>query len=304
MSDSSQAPAVSVLMAVFNGQMYLREAVESVLAQTFGDFEFIVIDDGSTDDTLKLLEEFAAKDSRLRVVSRPNKGLTLTLNEGLDLARAQFLARMDADDISLPMRFEKQVAYLQEHPDCVLVGSAVTMIDPDGSPIRALCSERTHEQIDEAHLKCGWPVVHPVVMMRTAAVRKIGGYRNQYNTLEDLDLFLRLAEVGKLANLPDILLKYRQHFSSVTHRKYEQQMALRQAIFDETVQRRGMLHRPEAPPPRNKLRQRHELHNYWGWQALRAGHISTARKHAWKTIRLAPWSSHSWRLLVCSLRGY
>src|SRR5690348_2044168 len=98
----STPPPVSVLLAVYNGGPYLRAAVESVLTQTFTDFEFIIIDDGSKDDSLKTLREFAARDPRVRLVSRPNKGLTVTLNEGLDLARGEFLARMDADDLCMP----------------------------------------------------------------------------------------------------------------------------------------------------------------------------------------------------------
>jgi glycosyltransferase involved in cell wall biosynthesis len=298
------SPPISVLLAVYNGQRYLRQAVDSVLAQTFEDFEFIIIDDGSTDQTRSILEEYARKDSRLRLVSRPNQGLTVTLNEGLAMARGEFLARMDADDICRPTRFAKQLAYLQEYPDCVLVGSRVLLIDPDGLPIRQACDEQTHEEIDQAHLNRLWPVVHPAVMMRTAAVRQIGGYRNQYNTLEDLDLFLRLAEIGKLANLPEVLLDYRQHFASVTHSRSEQQMRIRQSIYDETHARRGTASSGAPPPARSEPRCRHEQHQFWAWSALKAGNVNTARKHALATVRQAPCSLNSWRVLACALRGH
>src|SRR4051794_24772902 len=112
-------PPISVLLAVYNGGRYLRAAVDSILTQTFTDFEFIIIDDGSTDGSLATLREFAQRDPRINLVSRPNKGLTVTLNEGIALARGEFLARMDADDIALPQRFEKQIAYLRDHPECV-----------------------------------------------------------------------------------------------------------------------------------------------------------------------------------------
>ncbi len=230
------APPITVLLAVYNGQQYLREALDSILAQTFTDFEFLIIDDGSTDLTLPILREYEKRDPRIRLVSRPNKGLTNTLNEGLSLARGEFLARMDADDFAMPARFEKQIAYLREHPDCVLLGSRVLLMDPDGLPIREMCLERTHEQIDSAHLNRGWPIVHPATMMRMSALSQIGGYRDEFNTLEDLDLFLRLAEVGQLANLPELLLRYRQHFASVTHSKEEKQNQIRQAIYDQTRQ--------------------------------------------------------------------
>ena len=303
MSPSIEHPAISVLLAVYNGQTYLREAMDSVIAQTEKDFEFIIIDDGSTDETRNILEGYAQKDLRIRLVSRPNKGLTVTLNEGLSLARGEFLARMDADDICLPERFEKQLAYLRDHPECVLLGSRVLLVDPEGMPIRKLCDEQSHEQIDIAHLNRGWPVVHPAVMMRTAAIRQIGGYRDEYNTLEDFDLFLRLAEIGKLANLPDILLHYRQHFASVTHSKAKKQIEIRQSILDETYVRRGMAKPTTSPPEKKRMRSLYDQHHYWAWTALKAGNVKTARKHALINLRHEPLSYESWRTVACTLRG-
>jgi glycosyltransferase involved in cell wall biosynthesis len=299
----SDVPPITVLLAVYNGQTYLREAVDSVLGQTFGDFEFLIIDDGSKDQTPAILREYEKRDARIRLVARPNKGLTHTLNEGLSLARGEFLARMDADDLCLPQRFERQIAYLREHADCVLVGSRVLLMDPEGLPIREMCFEQSHEEIDSAHLNRGWPVVHPATMMRMSALRQIGGYRDEFNTLEDLDLFLRLAEVGRLANLPEVLLRYRQHFASVTHSKEEKQNQIRQAIYDQTRVRRGL---PADVPPgvgRTRPRKRHEQHRLWAWSALKAGNIQTARKHALKTLQGAPFSVESWRLMACALRG-
>jgi glycosyltransferase involved in cell wall biosynthesis len=294
---------ITVLLAVFNGQEYLREAVESVLSQTFGEFEFLIIDDGSTDNSLAILREYARRDGRIRLVTRPNKGLTNTLNEGLSLATGEFLARMDADDVCMPRRFERQISYLKEHADCVLIGSRVLLMDPEGMPIREMCVEQTHDEIDSAHLNRGWPVVHPAATMRLSALKHIGGYRNEFNTLEDLDLFLRLAEVGKLANLPDILLHYRQHFASVTHSKEQKQMEIRQAIYDQTRTRRGLP--PDVPPTPSRLkpREKHEQHRFWAWAALKAGHKRTAWKHALKTVRQAPFKMDSWRLLACAVRG-
>jgi glycosyltransferase involved in cell wall biosynthesis len=301
--DPTMPPTVTVLLAVFNGQTYLRSAIDSVLAQTYVDFELLVIDDGSTDGTLPILREFEKADPRVRPITRPNKGLTNTLNEGLGLARGKYLARMDADDLCLPTRFEKQVAYLDAHPDCVLVGSRVLLIDPEGMPLKEMATETAHEQIDHAHLNRGWPVVHPAVMMRLDAVQKAGGYRDEFNTLEDLDLFLRLGEVGKLANLPDVLLHYRQHFASVTHSKEARQMAIRQSIYDQARVRRGLP--PDVPPAptRTEPRKRFEQHRTWAWTALQNGHRNTARKHALTTLRLAPLAKESWRVMFCAIRG-
>ena len=296
-------PTVSVLLPVHNGERYLRAAVDSVLDQTFADFELLAIDDGSTDATAEVLRQYAAGDARVRVVSRPNRGLVHTLNEGIDLARGRYIARMDADDLCRPDRLEVQVAYLDAHPDCVLVGSRVLVVDPDGLPIRTMATEQTHEAIDHAHLNCGWPVVHPAVTMRTDAVRRVGCYRDQYNTLEDTDLFLRLAEVGRLANVPEVLLDYRQHFGSVTHTRAAKQHQLRQGLYDEARARRGLPPGDRLPPP-PPPKPHSEQHRAWAWLALKNGHLRTARKHAAATVRRAPFRTDSWRVLACAIRGH
>src|SRR5688572_12730012 len=130
----SGSPTVSCVMTVYNTAPYLREAVESILGQTFTDFEFIIIDDGSTDASPQILSDYAERDARIRLVSRPNTGIVKAANEGIGLSRGKYLARMDSDDVALPHRFATQVKYLDEHPDCVLVGSAAMFIDPYGVP--------------------------------------------------------------------------------------------------------------------------------------------------------------------------
>lgn len=299
------SPTVSVLMPVHNGQLYLPQAVESVLSQTFKDFEFIAIDDGSTDDSLLILREYERRDSRVQVLSRPNTGIVGALNDGLELATGEFVARMDADDIALSERLAKQVAFLRAHPECVLVGSRVLLIDPEGAPIGEWATQTAHEDIDGGHLTLHWPMVHPAVTMRRSIVMQLGGYRQQYNTLEDLDLFLRMAERGRLANLPDVLLHYRQHFGSTCFSRNRQQSDIREAIYRETCARRGMPEPASAPEtfraaPRSENAERHR----WAWMALESGHVSTARKHAFGLMRRVPLSIESWKLLYCALRGH
>jgi glycosyltransferase involved in cell wall biosynthesis len=293
-------------MPVYNSQRYLRAAVESVLAQTFGDFELLCVDDGSTDESLAILRGYESKDDRVRIISRANTGIVGALNDGLAAARGEFIARMDADDLSLPERFEKQVAFLRSHPDHVLVGSQVLLIDPDGA---ALCPKRdteyTHDRIDWAHLHHRWPVVHPSVTMRRAAVSAVGGYRNKYQWLEDLDLFLRLAEVGKLASLPDVLLHYRLHAGSVCHTRESDQQSIRPALYAEVYARRGINSKeqngvPQSPEMLDRAGGRDTL---WGWWALIGGNVSTARKYAFRAVRAAPMTFDSWRLMYCALRG-
>ena len=136
MSRTTLLPRISVVMPVFNGGSYLAAAVESILKQSFNDFELIVIDDGSTDKTACVLAGFARSDGRIRVIGQANTGVVASLNRALDLARGEYVARMDADDVSLPSRFELQVAFLDTHPEVAVVGSAITLIDEEGSAIR------------------------------------------------------------------------------------------------------------------------------------------------------------------------
>lgn len=300
---TSTAPAVSVLMTVFNGHRYLNAAVDGILNQTFGDFEFVILDDGSQDESPGILQDYAKQDARIRVMTGPNRGLTKALNVGLKEVRGKYVARMDCDDVSLPRRLEKQVQFLDEHPEHVVVGSRCMLIDPEGYPI---CEKRdivpTHEQIDRELMRLGWPIVHPSVMMRTDAVRRIGGYDERFRTNQDHDLFLRLAEIGRLENLSEILLLYRQHFESVGFTKGESQAHTVVEIVHEAHRRRGLPfpeYHPEMVQPLRPLEHRRN----WSWWALRAGNLGTARRHAFALVRGAPLDKESWRAVYCALRG-
>ena len=201
-----KSPRVSVAMPVYNSEKYVAKAVASILAQTFEDFEFLIVDDGSTDASRAILQEYAARDRRIKLTSRPNTGYLVALNEMLRRARGEYIARMDADDVALPERFERQIQYLDDHPECVLLGSRVIIIDPDGDPLREMGDALTHEEIDNALMNAmGQLVYHPSVMFRRQVVLDLGGYRPEYYLTEDLDLFLRLAEVGRVANLAEPL---------------------------------------------------------------------------------------------------
>lgn len=296
-------PAVSVLMPVFNAERYLAEATESILNQTFRDFEFIVINDGSTDAGPEMLEEYAARDPRVRLVSRENRGLVQTLNEGMDLARAPLIARMDADDVSLPERLEKQVAFMAEHPEVVACGTWAYWIDEDGDPISPGARFTTHEEIDGFHMKGqGGGLFHPTVMLRTASLRDINGYRQEILHAEDYDLFLRLAEVGRLACYPEILFHYRMQPMSVGHVHQAVQRESTRVAFVEACARRGVPV-PESARAMPRPRVERNSARTWAWWALRAGNLRTARKHAWRALRRDPFSVESWRALYCALRG-
>lgn len=310
------SPTVSVLMPVYNAERYLAEAMESILGQTFRDFEFVIVDDGSTDNSSAILARYAAQDSRLRVHHQPNSGICVTLNKALNLAVGEFIARMDADDVALPGRFEAQVAYLRQHPECIGIGCRVLLIDPEGAPLCPFEVHLTHEAIDEAHLHNigGAAITHPTLMARREAMMTVGGYRPEFVHAQDVDLFLRLAEVGRLANLPEILLHYRRHIGAVGYAHRDRQTeALGRAIRDAR-QRRG-LNDPEALVPSSAEPAIHGklddaavfsttiAHRTWAWWALNAGNIATARKHAMATLYLEPLAVESWRVLYCALRG-
>jgi glycosyltransferase involved in cell wall biosynthesis len=292
-------------MPVYNAEAFVGQAVDSILTQSFDDFEFIIINDGSTDGTAEILEDRARRDARIRLVTRPNTGYTKALNEALSLARGQFIARMDADDISLPTRFQKQVDHLKAHPDCVLVGSRIMTIDPFGLPLYEPNHKLVHDEIEQQLLAgVGWAIVHPASMMVRDQISALGGYREAMEPSEDLDLFLRLAERGKIANLPDVLLQYRQHVKSVNHTRYEEQNSATRTIITEAYQRRGIsLPAGWKPPKRDMLPVRKEI-DMWAWVALKNGNVTVARKHAFSLIKLAPFSLNSWRLMYCAIRGH
>lgn len=301
----SDAPTVSVIMPVYNGAAYVAQAVESILAQSFGDFEFIIINDGSTDRSRPLLEKFARQDARIRLTSRPNTGIVGALNEALAQARGELVARMDADDVSMPDRLARQVEYMRSHPEVVAVGARVKGIDPCGCELFRSEHKLEHAQIDAELLKgVGWAIVHPAAMMRREAVERVGRYRSEFQWVEDLDLFLRLGEIGKLANLPDELLYYRQHTESVNRTRAAEQARLADACVREAYRRRGaevpagwkFVPKPR-PEPAVQLRT-------WAWKALGAGNVPAARKHAVALWKSAPLSVESWRTLLCAMRGH
>lgn len=296
-------PHISVILPVFNAAAYVRQAVESVLAQTFSDFELVVIDDGSTDGSDRLLSELARMDSRIRLLAQENQGYSRTLNTAFQLAGGEFIARMDADDICLPMRFELQRQFLTDHPEIGVVGSRVLLIDPEGAPVCESFLEQHHEEIDRCHMAfCGSAIAHPSVLIRASLLGDVGGYRTEFEPAEDLDLWLRLAERTRLANIPQALLKYRLLEKSVSHtRRSEQRDKMIRAV-DEAHSRRRSSHNisqnngaavKAALPPRIQ----------WARMAFDAGEISNARVLARKAILRHPAQQRAWRSLAASLLG-
>jgi glycosyltransferase involved in cell wall biosynthesis len=301
---NGKVPTISVVMPVYNTEAFLAPAIESILKQTYADFEFIILDDGSTDRSVSITQQFAETDDRIRFFPLEHRGYVNLLRRGLNHCRGEYVARMDSDDISMPDRFEKQMAFLREHPEVVAVGSRVVLIDPYGSRVEKPAHKTEHAEIETELLAgVGWALVHPTVLMRREPLMKVGGYREDLAVSEDLDLFLRLAEVGKLANLPDVLLQYRQHLGSVNYTKYEQQKAVKRQIVSDAYKRRGLTMPANWAFRERKLLPHPEQYRRWGWAALRSGNLGVARKHAWSAMRQAPLQMDTWRLTACVIRG-
>lgn len=209
---------LSVVMSVFNAERFLADSISSILNQTFADFEFLILDDGSTDSSAAIILDFARQDARIRPILRTNDGLISALNFMVSQAQAPLIARMDADDISLPHRLAAQYAFLNANPDYGVIGSWTDDIDEHGRPHP--CSARpqplTHEAFLEA-IAADHPLLcHPVVMYRKAVVLQAGGYRPAFRHVEDYDLWLRLSTITKLGNLPERLIRYRHYAQQVS----------------------------------------------------------------------------------------
>lgn len=212
-------------MSVYNGERFLADAIDSILAQTFADFEFLVLDDGSSDATPAILADYAARDSRLRPIVRENRGLVVSLNELLAEARSPIVARMDADDICRPQRFAAQLAFLAKHSDHGVVGSWSEDMDEFGGPYRNNAAEHPVSDAEvQRNVRHGGPLLcHPSVMYRRELVLAAGGYHAAFRHCEDYDLWLRLASRTKIANIPERLIRYRHYLGQVSKRHATEQ---------------------------------------------------------------------------------
>ncbi|WP_062051726.1 glycosyltransferase [Bacillus sp. JCM 19034] len=202
-------PEVTVLMSVYNDEQYLEESVESILNQTYENFEFLIIDDASTDGSYEILKEFAEKDQRIKLIkNKENKGLSYNLAEGVSQATTKWIARMDADDIAREDRLLLQMNYVAEHPNTDIIGSYVMDIDAKGNEIELRKVPTTHEKIASLIWTC--PFIHPTVLFKKKAIEKVGSYDKNLRRRQDYDLWFRCQE-GKLQfhNIDQPLLYYR-----------------------------------------------------------------------------------------------
>jgi len=226
---------ISVVMAVYNTDKYLNDAIRSILGQTFSDFEFIIINDASTDDSLKIINFFASKDNRIIIINNStNKGVASVRNAGLKIAKGKYIAIFDSDDWSFPDRLEKQFTFLEENQDIFLVGSGALNIDSNGA-VRTVHRPITDPKLIETILATRCCIYHPTIFFRNT--HNIF-YREKAYACEDYDLYLRLLTQGKkLSNLPGALIKYRIHESSVSKTSAGKQTLFAKKILDFYKQR-------------------------------------------------------------------
>ncbi|MBI4437486.1 glycosyltransferase [Candidatus Uhrbacteria bacterium] len=217
-------PRISILLSVCNGERYLRSAIESLLAQTYRDFELLVVDDGSNDQTSAILREESQRDARVRVITNPtNLGLTRSLNIALAQAQGAYIARMDADDIARPDRLEKQVAFLDAHMDVGLVGSAYQFIDGAGDVIGERHPPTTDRELRRALPRTN-PLLHSSVMMRKELLDRVHDYDENYHRAQDYDLWMRVAPLTALANLPYVLMQKRFTTGMISYAREREQI--------------------------------------------------------------------------------
>lgn len=306
----SEGPLVSVVTAVYNGERYLRESLESVLAQAGVSFELIVIDDGSSDATPTILEELAGTDPRVRWIRQENTGLTGALIRGCQMARGEFIARHDADDVSLPGRIAAQVALLRAHPSVALAACWSRALGPVGEVLyeveRPLTAAQPSPYVE--HGRDG-PPGHGTAMFRAADYRRVGGYRAEFYFAQDIDLWLRLCDHGTIAFVPRILYAFRMSEQCIStdhtplQRRYGQ---LAYQCRDE--RRRGVgeterLKEAAALRPQRSgagLRRRARHGSYFIGRCLLRQRDARAIAYFWDCIKANPGHWRSWLSLVAA----
>lgn len=300
---SVATPRVTVLMSVYNGLPEVEEAVRSILAQTFADFEFLIIDDGSTDGSSTVLDRWADGDPRVRVLHQENRGLSHSLRRGVEEARGELIARQDADDVSEPERLERQVAFLEAHPDVVLVGTGATVLDKHGRRLWDAAVE-TDDAVLRGMLRSTSPFYHGSTMFRRDATLAAGSYRTEPH-VEDIFLWRALAKAGRIANLPEPLYRFRLSPTSqnnVTRAIASRKRAILEALFDSgdsaiPADDLAFLESIGAQLPPRIRRAQYEVNIARGL-LHRADRPDASRRSALRAVRLAPFLADPWALLL------
>jgi len=289
-------PIVSVVLPVYNPGNFLAPAINSIIDQSYQDWELICVNDGCTDQSRERLERFAGQDKRIRVHHQENAGVVAAANRGCELARADLICRMDADDISMPNRIQHQVDFMQTHPEYAAVSGSILEIDTDSEPLGIQSLPCDHETILSRLLRRETGLFNPACIMRTDAFRKIGGFREKYQWIEDHDLWLRMSQVGRLGNTSELVLHYRLHASSCTWTMAQLRSDLMSELMRESHAERGIVgetRKQKSPPVRSLAGS-----GKWARKAVRGGYPRTALKHLRKLWQENGLTWYSLRMLL------
>lgn len=232
---------VSIVMPVYNGERYLRSAIDSILNQTFKDFEFIIVNDGSTDRSPEIVTSY--KDPRIKVFNKSNSGIVDSLNLGIKESKGKYIARMDADDISLPLRIESQVKFMEKNREIGLLGTTMQIIYEDGGLGYVVAPLTEDEDIRKAFLVTNM-LVHGSAMMRRTILDQVGKYSKKAKHVEDYDLWIRFSRVTKISNLQDLLYQWRVNLSGLSHKNSAEQTRtegeIRRNFWEETLEENNL----------------------------------------------------------------
>jgi glycosyltransferase EpsE len=214
-------PLISVIMSVYNDELFLRESIESILTQSFKDFEFIIINDASTDNCLEIIKEYQKSDRRIKIINHEkNEGLARSLNDGILISRGRYIARHDSDDIALTNRLSKQIDYVLKNPHIKLLGSSAIKINENGEKMGEIPVPLTNQEIIK-HISRGNPFIHPSVIIDKEALINIGMYDENIRRTQDYELWFRMLTKYQCSNLNEVLLLYRINSNGMSKKKFK-----------------------------------------------------------------------------------
>jgi hypothetical protein len=299
----AKMPLITVVMPVYNGEAFVGQAVESILSQTFNDFEFVIVDDGSTDRTGEILRSYV--DPRVRVLEQEHAGLISSLNRAISLASGQYIARMDADDVSLPRRLELQAERLRNSPSLAALGTQALQIDESGEKIRRHYYPTGGKAIETALFRGATAFCHGSMMFSRACWEAAGGYRQTFEHAEDYDLWLRIIESYAMDNLPDLLYLKRLSLRSVSFEHFLTQQRNAAHALDCARRRKaglpeGERTRASSPPTARELA---DYHWHLGLAQADLGHIGKARVEFRFAISHRSTDPHIWLSYLFTLLG-
>lgn len=292
-------PSVSVVMGVYNGGEYLRGTIESILRQTFKDFEFIIVNDGSTDNTGEILQEYTKKDLRVKIIEQENQGLTKALIAGCQIAQGEYIARQDCGDVSIPERLEKQLEHIISNKECGLVSCGTNFLGPEGEFLYTLNGKINHDFDGITH--------HGSALFPAVLYREVGGYRSEFYFAQDLDLWVRLLKKGKIYFCPETLYEARLGGDQISGINRNEQVVLKKTILAlrdlwpsdpkyKALLYKASLIRPKGKGKASKIRKADQM--YFLGRCLKSQGNSGYRHYLWECIKNNPLHIKAWLFLI------